>query len=88
MVRHGFTVEQLEAERENEGRLPIQAVLRKRVRYFSDGAVLGSREFVDTIFTKQRKRLGKKRKTGAREMRDANWQGLHVLRNLQQDRIG
>ena len=87
-VRRGFSEEQLETERKTGGRLTIQAAIRKRVRYFSDGAILGSREFVDTVFARERKRLGIKRKTGAREMKDADWPGLHVLRNLQKNRIG
>jgi hypothetical protein len=29
-----------------QGRLPVSALLRYRVRYFSDGAILGSRDFV------------------------------------------
>ena len=32
---------------EAKGRLPLATVLRCRVRYFSDGAVLGSRAFVE-----------------------------------------
>jgi hypothetical protein len=39
------------------------------VRYFSDGAVLGSREFVDGVFQACRERFGEKRRSGARKMR-------------------
>jgi hypothetical protein len=44
-------------------------MLRCRVRYFSDGAVLGSREFVDGVFRACRERFGEKRKSGARKLR-------------------
>ncbi len=44
-------------------------MLRLRVRYFSDGAVLGSRAFVDGVFTRCRDRFGAKRKDGARQLR-------------------
>jgi hypothetical protein len=39
------------------------------VRYFTDGAVIGSKEFVDSLFTQCRDRFGPKRKSGARKMR-------------------
>ena len=39
-------------------------MLRYRVRYFSDGAVIGSREFVDGVFRASRERFGAKRMSG------------------------
>jgi hypothetical protein len=39
------------------------------VRYFTDGAAVGSRAFVDGLFERCRERFGAKRKTGARKMR-------------------
>ncbi|KAB2642877.1 MAG: chemotaxis protein CheW [Verrucomicrobia bacterium] len=47
----------------------IGRMLRCRVRYFTDGAVIGSRAFVDGVFTECRERFGQRRKTGARKMR-------------------
>jgi hypothetical protein len=44
-------------------------MLRWKVRYFTDGAVIGSRAFVDGLFTQCRERFGAKRKSGARKMR-------------------
>lgn len=46
-------------------------MLMKRVRYFTDGAVIGSKECVDSCFEKARERFGPKRKSGARRMRGA-----------------
>jgi putative transposase len=43
--------------------------LRCRIRYFTDGAVIGSRDFVDGVFESARHRFGPKRKDGARAMR-------------------
>ena len=43
-------------------------LLKCRVRYFSDGMVLGSREFVEGAFTEKREWFGERRKTGAREL--------------------
>jgi hypothetical protein len=44
-------------------------VVRWRIRYFTDGAVLGSRKFVDEIFNACRERFGARRKDGARAPR-------------------
>jgi REP element-mobilizing transposase RayT len=44
-------------------------MLRCRVRYFTDGAVIGSRGFVDEVFRLCRDRFGEQRKDGARKMR-------------------
>jgi REP element-mobilizing transposase RayT len=47
----------------------LRQMLRCRVRYFTDGAVIGSRGFVDEVFRLCRDRFGEKRKGGARKMR-------------------
>ena len=44
-------------------------MLRCRLRYFTDGAVIGSRAFVDEVFQNARERFGPKRKDGARKLR-------------------
>ena len=86
--RRGFSEAEHEAVIESKGRLSIQTVLRSRVRYLTDGAILGSADFVNQVFAKRREQLGLKRSTGARRMRDADWEGLCVLRDLQADRVG
>jgi hypothetical protein len=65
------TLEALESQ-ENGTVLPdlgMAAMLRQRVRYFTDGAVIGSREFVNEAFAGARERFTAKRKDGARRMR-------------------
>jgi REP element-mobilizing transposase RayT len=47
----------------------LRQLLRWKVRYFTDGAVIGSRAFVDGLFAQCRERFGAKRKSGARKMR-------------------
>lgn len=59
------------------GKLSLGEVLRLRVRYFSDGVVLGSRAYVNAVFAEFRDRFGPKRRTGARPLR-----GLAALRHL------
>ncbi len=49
--------------------LGMAKMLRCRVRYFTDGAVIGSKEFVNEAFAVARERFGPKRKDGARAMR-------------------
>jgi REP element-mobilizing transposase RayT len=65
--------------------LGMAKMLRCRVRYFTDGAVIGSKEFVHEAFANARERFGPKRKDGARAMRgsgrDAKGQ-LWSLRDL------
>jgi hypothetical protein len=47
----------------------LRRLLRWKIRYFTDGAAVGSREFVDALFAQCRERFGPKRKSGARKMR-------------------
>ena len=67
-----------------KGKLPLAAVLRCRVRYFSDGLILGSTEFVKRHQVREPgARLGK-----AHPMGGADWAGLSVARGLRKDRFG
>ncbi|MEY4245433.1 MAG: hypothetical protein RLZZ245_3018 [Verrucomicrobiota bacterium] len=65
------TAELLESE-DNETALKdlgMAKMLRCRIRYFSAGAVIGSKEFVNEAFASARDRFGPKRKDGARNMK-------------------
>jgi hypothetical protein len=44
-------------------------MLMKRMRYFTDGAVIGGKACVEECFEKARERFGPKRKSGARKLR-------------------
>jgi REP element-mobilizing transposase RayT len=44
-------------------------MLRYRIRYFTDGAIIGSKAFVNEAFAKARERFSERRKDGARKMR-------------------
>jgi putative transposase len=70
---------------ELDGELPTAQVLRLRVRYFTDGMVLGSNAYVNEIFEAHRDMFGKKRKTGARPLRGFKESGLTVIRDLRKD---
>jgi hypothetical protein len=49
--------------------LGMAKMLRCRIRYFTDGAVIGSKEFVNEAFASARDRFGPKRKDGARRLK-------------------
>ena len=49
--------------------LSMARMLRHRVRYFTDGAVIGSKEFVNEAFDSAKERFSGTRKDGARRMR-------------------
>jgi len=51
------------------GKLSQADYLRCKVRYFSDGAVIGGKAFVNEMFAAFRDRFGPKRKEGARPLR-------------------
>lgn len=86
-LRRGFTREAVLAVIAARGRLALTEYLRLRVRYFADGAVLGTRGFVEGIFTELRERFGSKRTSGARRM-DGLEPELFTLRRLRRQVFG
>ena len=68
-AKAGFSRQQIEEEIKKGGRLPVWKLLRCRIRYFSDGAVLGSHSFVEKFFERERSKFGSTRKSGARKLR-------------------
>ena len=73
---------------EEGGKLPLAAVLRCRVRYFTDGTVLGSERFVEGIFSEYRDRFARRRQSGPRKMKGSDWEGLAVARDLRRAVFG
>jgi len=64
--------EEMIASKDNGTVLPdlgMSKMLRTRVRYFTDGAVIGSKSFVNEAFDAARERFSENRKDGARPMR-------------------
>jgi len=89
--RRGMKAEVVDAVLEQGGAMPVRQALRHRVRYFCDGAALGTAAFVNEVFEREqalRMRFGEKRTSGARRMRGADWGELRVLRDLQKDVMG
>ena len=74
------------------GRLSQADYLRCRVRYFTDGAAIGTRDFVEQVYQSSREWFSEKRKTGARTLRGLELakkpDRLYALRQLQKEAVG
>ncbi len=68
--------------------LGLAKLLQSRVRYFTDGAVIGSKEFVNEAFESARERFGPKRKDGARVMKGSGSGAKGMLWSLRDLRVG
>ena len=82
-TRRGFAREELQTVLDEGGRLSRSQALHCRVRYFSDGLILGSRTYVDDAFRRYRDRFGPKRTSGARRIAGADLGDLCTARRLQ-----
>jgi hypothetical protein len=65
-----------------KGWLPPSELLRLRVRYFTDGLVIGTERFVEKVFSQHRSHFGEKRKCGARPVKGWPDASLKVIRDL------
>jgi DNA-directed RNA polymerase subunit N (RpoN/RPB10) len=75
----------------NETVLPdlgMAKMLRCRVRCFTEGAVIGSKEFVNKAFVGARERFTERRKDGARRMRCSGAGAKGVLWSMRDLRVG
>ena len=80
--RVGIDAKKVWAERQRGGRLPLAVMLRLRVRYLTDGAIIGSKEFVRKVSG------GCGEVKPGMPMRFGEWGGLHALRNLRKNVVG
>ena len=86
--KRGFAQEKVDAELARDGKLGRVALLRCRVRYFSDGLAIGTRAFVEEFFQATKGKLFTEgRKTGARKMRGGDWGDMFSARDLQRDPV-
>jgi REP element-mobilizing transposase RayT len=81
-------LKQLEQVVPATGHVALRQMLRRRVRYFTDGVVIGSRMFVNEVFLASRERFGAKRKDGARKLRGGAAAAAGVLWSLRDLRKG
>jgi REP element-mobilizing transposase RayT len=83
--------EEMLSSKDNETVLPdlgMAAMLMKRVRYFTDGAVIGSKEFVNEAFAGARERFSERRKDGARRLRGSGAPAAGTLWSVRDLRVG
>jgi putative transposase len=86
--KRGFDQATVDAELNRDGKLGRVALLRCRVRYFSDGLAIGTRVFVEEFFQATKGKLFTEgRRTGARKMRGGNWGDMFSARDLQRDPV-
>lgn len=80
--RKGIAKEEARKVLDEGGTLNLGELLRCRVRYFSDGVAIGSRGFVEGVFTEWREEFGEKRKNGARKLQESETEifSLRALR--------
>jgi putative transposase len=81
VVERGITVESARAVLAAGGKLSAAELVRLRVRYFTDGVILGSKEFVEGIFDTQREQFSPKRKHGSRRISESA-EPFYTLRQL------
>ena len=81
VMRRGVTADEARQVLKEKGKLSTAEMVRLRVRYFSDGLVLGSKEFVESVFTENREKFGPKRRDGARRVSESE-SPLYALRRL------
>jgi putative transposase len=69
------------AEQDN-GELPVARRLRRKIRYFTDGLILGSYSFVESHYLWLKEKFGYHRASGPKALEVFGLAGLWVLRNL------
>ena len=72
----------LEVLEREDGALPRATLLRCRVRYFSDGAILGSAEFVRGFTGAWQRERGRKRPPKVNPLVGGDWGDLVVIQSL------
>ncbi len=87
--RSRLTPAQLQKVVAEGGRLPLATVLRCRLRYFSDGAVLGTRAFVQSHLATIGRETGKRKRTEPKPIPSiTDWGELSTLRGLRRQAFG
>ena len=81
VVKRGVSTESARTVLAERGKLSAAELVRLRVRYFSDGAILGSKAFVEGIFEAQRDQFSPKRKKGAKRITETV-EPFYALRRL------
>ncbi len=85
LIDHEIAMKVLEKQ---NGQLPKTVLLRCRVRYFTDGAILGSAEFVRGFTGALQQERDRKYPPKVNEMRGTDWGDLAVIQSLRRQVFG
>ncbi len=77
-VRQGFTRDQVSEVEAQEGEISSGATLRKRIRYLSEGVIVGSRPFIDGWLAGNRWRFGERSLARGPQRRLPDFAGLGI----------
>lgn len=80
-----ISAEMLEAVIREGGSVSVHELLRLRVRYFSDGLVLGSKSFLESVFQEHRLIFGPKRQKAGTALPKGIWGALQSMRDLKKE---
>ncbi len=86
--KRGFDPEKVREVLDRGGKLTRSELLHCRVRHFSDGAVIGTKAFVDAFFKNHRAWFGDRRRTGARPLPQGDGTDLFSIRDLRVNPVG
>ena len=86
-TKAGFSPEEVQAVLDGGGSLSRSQLLRCRVRYFTDGMVLGTRAYVRDALGRHGASAGRKRIPRPRSLVGCDLQGLHVAHPLRRAAI-
>ena len=67
---------------DKKGKLSRAQLLRCRVRYFTDGLVIGSKEFIDDFCERNREAFGERGFRRPCEMSGGDWRGMRAFRGF------
>ena len=81
-VRKGISPERVKEVVERKGRLSLRECLMCRIRHMSEGAIFGTKGFVDQMLERHREAYGSRRKTGARPLRFLESSDLFALKDI------
>ncbi|OPZ72654.1 MAG: hypothetical protein BWY82_01341 [Verrucomicrobia bacterium ADurb.Bin474] len=70
------------------GKVEMSELLRRRVRYFTDGMAVGSRLFLKGMYEDHRDCFPESRKARFAKMKGSDWGGLQVVRDLKVNIFG